>query len=111
MFSREKTAVKNATETLKKLLGDNLLTVLAFGSRVRGDFSHESDFDILVIVKKRTFSVIDRINEVFLEAENRTGIPFSVVVKDVKSFEKEKKYKTSFYRTVKEEGVVVHGKA
>jgi hypothetical protein len=76
-----------------------------------GRFSHESGFDILVVMKKRPFSVIDRINEVFLEFENRTGIPFSVVVKEAESFEKGKKYKTSFYRTVKKEGVVLHGKA
>ena len=111
MFSFEKKAVKRATEKLKKLLGDNLLTVLVFGSRVRGDFSAESDFDILVVVKKRTFGIIDTINEVLSEEENKTGIPFSVVVKGMESFERERRHNTSFYRNIKREGIVLHGSA
>lgn len=111
MFSFEKKAVKRITEKLKKLLGDNLLTILVFGSRVRGDFSAESDFDILVVVKKRTFGVIDAVNEVLSEEESKTGIPFSVVVKGMESFERERQYNTSFYRNIKREGIVLHGSA
>lgn len=111
MFSFEKSAIKQATKKLKKLLGEDLITVLAFGSRVRGDFSQDSDFDILVVVKKRTFDVIDLINDFFGEEENRTGIPFSVVVKGLESFIKEREYKTSFYRNIKKEGIVLHGSA
>jgi predicted nucleotidyltransferase len=57
MFSFEKDAIKRATESLKAVLGDNLVAVVAFGSRVRGDFNEGSDFDILVVVKKRTFDI------------------------------------------------------
>ncbi|MDI1472343.1 nucleotidyltransferase domain-containing protein [Thermodesulfovibrio sp. 1176] len=52
MFTIEKEAIKRATERLKGALGENLLAVIAFGSRVRGDFNGESGFDVLIIVKK-----------------------------------------------------------
>lgn len=110
MFSFEKDAIKRATEKLKEVLGDNLIAVAAFGSRVRGDFSQESDFDILAVVRKRTFDVIDIINDVFCDEEDRTGIPFSVVVKEIDSFEKERTYNTTFYRNIKKEGIVLHGR-
>lgn len=111
MFSLEEKAVKRITGKLKKLLGDNLHTVLVFGSRVRGDFGAESDLDILVVVKKRTFGTIDAVNEVLSEEESKTGIPFSVVVKAMESFEKERQYNTSFYRNIRKEGIVFHGSA
>ena len=52
MFSFEKESIRRDRETLRKTLGKDLLAVVAFGSRVRGDFSGESDFDIIIIVKK-----------------------------------------------------------
>jgi predicted nucleotidyltransferase len=111
MFSFEKKAMKRITRKLEELLGNNLIAVLVFGSRVRGDFSAESDFDILVVVKKRTFGIIDTVNEVLSEEEDKTGIPFSVVVKGMESFERERKYNTSFYRNIKKEGIILHGSA
>ncbi len=111
MFSLEKDAVKRATKKLKKVLGNDLIAVVAFGSRIRGDFSQESDLDILVIVKKRTFDIIDTINQFFTDEEKQTDIYFSVVVKGIDSFEKERTYNTTFYRNIKKEGIVLHGRA
>jgi predicted nucleotidyltransferase len=80
MFSYEKNTIKRATERLREILGDNLVAVTAFGSRTRGDFNQGSDFDILVVVKKRTFDVIDAINNVFISEEDAAGIiPFELI--------------------------------
>lgn len=111
MFNFEREAIYRATERLRNTLRDNLIAVIAFGSRVRGDFSGESDFDILVIVKKRDYQVIKNITEVFTEEEDKTGIPFSPIVKPVEVIEKEKAYNTTFYRNIKKEGVIFYGRA
>ncbi len=111
MFSFENDTLKRVIKKLKPLLGDNLIAVVAFGSRVRGDFNEESDFDILVVVKKRTFGIIDKINSILEHEEDKTGIPFSAVVKGIDVFDKEKKYKTTFYRNIKKDGIVLYGRA
>ncbi len=111
MFKIEREAVGRAVKGLQEALGDNLVTVAAFGSRVRGDFTGESDFDVLVVVKKRTFDIIRLVNDIFGIEENETGIPFSIVIKMLDSFEKEKRYNTTFYRNIKKEGVVFYGRA
>ncbi len=111
MFAIERDAIKRATRRLKEALGDNLITVIAFGSRVRGDFSGDSDFDILVVVRKRDFGVIKKVVEIFSEEEERTNIPFSPVIKTLEIFEKERSYNTTFYRNIKKEGVVFYGRA
>ncbi len=110
MFILEKDAISRAAKRLQGVLGDNLVAVAAFGSRVRGDFTGESDFDIFIVVKKRDFSVIETVISVFDEEEDRTGIPFSFVIKPVASFEKEKAFNTTFYRNIKKEGVNFYGR-
>ena len=110
MFTIEKEAIRRATERLRADLGENLLSVIAFGSRVRGNFCGESDFDVLIIVRKRDFEVIEKVVKVFDEEEERTNIPFSPVIKPLDIFQKEGTYKTTFYRNIKKEGVVFYGR-
>ncbi|WP_353683787.1 nucleotidyltransferase domain-containing protein [Thermodesulfovibrio sp. 3907-1M] len=111
MFLEEKRALKRIADRLKKALGDELISVTAFGSRVRGDFKGDSDLDVLVIVRERNRDIVDRIVDIFNEEEIRTGIPFSPVVKSSELFEKEKKFNTTFYRNIKNEGRLFYGKA
>jgi len=111
MFTIERDAINRATKRLQEVLGDNLITVIAFGSRVRGDFSDESDLDILVVVKERDFGVIEKVVEIFGEEEDKTNISFSPVIKSLEVFEKEKAYNTTFYRNIKKEGVAFYGGA
>ncbi|GAB5047234.1 nucleotidyltransferase domain-containing protein [Thermodesulfovibrio sp. TK110] len=111
MFSEEKRALKRITEKLKKALREELISVTAFGSRVRGDFKGDSDFDVLVIVRQRNRDIIDKIVDIFSQEEISTGIPFSPVVKSEELFEKEREFNTTFYRNIKNEGKILYGKA
>ena len=52
MYSHEKTVLEKE---------GNIVSVYAFGSRVRGDHAEGSDFDILVIVKNRSIAVEEAI--------------------------------------------------
>lgn len=110
MFKAERQALKKITTKLRKSLGDELIAVVAFGSRVRGDFNGDSDFDVLVIVKNRKADVLNKVVDIFQEFELKTSIPFSPIVKSLNTFEKEKTYKTGFYRNIESEGVVLYGK-
>ncbi len=109
MFAIEKLSLSRAVKRLKKEFGSDLFLVVAFGSRVRGDFCGDSDFDVLVILKKRNFKILDKVIGIFMEEEEKTGIPYSVILRDLKSFEKERAVKTGFFRNIMEEGKVIHG--
>ena len=47
----EKKYFKNFISSLKRRLGENLISVVLFGSRARGDQKPESDWDLLIIAK------------------------------------------------------------
>lgn len=105
MFKAEKQILKKITGKLKKALGNGLIAVVAFGSRVRGDFTGESDFDVLIVVRERNADILNKIINIFQEFELKTNIPFSPIVKSMKTFEKEKAYQTGFFRNIENEGV------
>ncbi len=53
-------------EDLVDTLGENLVCLLYTGSRVRGEATEESDFDVFLLVKSIDSSVIEKMREVFL---------------------------------------------
>ena len=53
MLTVEKETLRRATERLGEVLGENFVSVIAFGSRVSGDFYGESDFDVIERVVRK----------------------------------------------------------
>jgi len=52
LTEKEKQALKELVDELKKLYGDNLSHVILYGSKARGDATEDSDIDILVVLKE-----------------------------------------------------------
>lgn len=98
-------------EVIKKVLVNSGFTphsIILFGSRARGDFSIESDFDILVVIKedmdiKERRKLRTRIS-IKLHEEFRF-VSFDVIVKSLKDFEKEKRIVNTISKTAFIEGV------
>ncbi|MEW6570529.1 MAG: nucleotidyltransferase domain-containing protein [Nitrospirota bacterium] len=107
MYSYEKNILNRLTESLRQRFPERIMAIYAFGSRVRGDHGEWSDFDILVIVKDKTPEIETEIISLFVDEEMKSGIPFSIVIKDIKAFEMEKKLNTPFYENILKEGVLL----
>ncbi len=109
MYSYETDSFKRIIDKIKAEAGSNIMSVTAFGSRVRGDFSEDSDMDVLVVVGKKSLKEISFINDIFYEEEIKTGIPFSITIVPLHSFNNNKRFKTGFYQNIKKDGVVLYG--
>jgi len=51
LTSREKAALSEFVARLREKYADEVMLVVLFGSKVRGDFDEESDLDLLVVVE------------------------------------------------------------
>ena len=51
LAEHERLALAELVERLRRRYGDDLLRVVLFGSKARGDFDEESDLDVLVVVR------------------------------------------------------------
>lgn len=105
MYPHEEKTLKRIISRLRQELEQKIIAVYAFGSRVRGDFNEGSDFDVLVIVRDRTPELEKEIIGIFVDEEMKAGLSFTPVIKDVRSFELEKKYNSPFYQNIMQEGI------
>ncbi|HCJ67758.1 MAG TPA: nucleotidyltransferase, partial [Elusimicrobia bacterium] len=49
---KEKLAINELVQSLKKLYGSNLSRIILYGSKARGDATEGSDIDIMIVLKE-----------------------------------------------------------
>lgn len=100
---------------IKKLVSMRILernavkAVVIFGSRVRKDFTHASDLDVLVAIDDKENPITETITEEFVRASNETGISFSPVFLDEKDIRMRLIEKDRFLQNILAEGRVLRG--
>jgi predicted nucleotidyltransferase len=80
--------------------------LVAFGSRIRGDFHGDSDLDILVLV--RDIAAKDEIVSFLYRIETEYDVPLSPVIYTVAEYETNRRMGSRFVQNVEEEGVVLY---
>ncbi|PKN00277.1 MAG: nucleotidyltransferase domain-containing protein [Elusimicrobia bacterium HGW-Elusimicrobia-2] len=108
LTEKEKRAVEELKQGLKKLYGDNLARLILYGSKARGDSEDGSDIDILVALKKMglRFDEIDRIGEIRAPICLKYNITLSVMPVLEEWIDAD--YKTIFVHNVLNEGVRIN---
>ncbi|MBI4618745.1 MAG: nucleotidyltransferase domain-containing protein [Desulfobacterales bacterium] len=77
MYTYEKEILKRIAEKLKDRFQERIVSVHAFGSRVRGDHDEWSDFDVLVVVRERDPKIETEIISIIVDEETKSGLSFS----------------------------------
>lgn len=94
---------------VKECFGENLKSVIVYGSYARGDYNENSDIDIMILVSLSENQIKQTENHIYDDAfdlELKYGRVLSPVIKNQEFFE----YWSDtlpFYRNVKMEGVRV----
>lgn len=94
---------KQLAKALREKLGEEIQGIILFGSRARGDFYPDSDYDVIVLVNKKTKGLRDRIRETTWEVGWGNGVLITVFVYEKARFEKDK-YEPLFMN-VRKEGI------
>lgn len=94
--------IASVKKEVNKLSKDN--EVILFGSRARGDFKEDSDWDFLIILKKEkiTKSEKQEIREKLYEIELETDTAISTIIHS--QVEWTKRAVTPLYQIIEEEG-------
>ena len=102
-------AMKDYAKSAKEVYGDKLKEVILYGSCARGDFSEESDVDVMVLLdikpeeaNKERIKMHPAINE--LDIKYDYEMLFATVVKSYDEFNEWMDVKP-FYMNVRREGV------
>ena len=92
---------------LRDRYGDRIERIILFGSVARGEDRKDSDIDVLVITNDDSFRMQREISDVVLDILLDTGVYVSVKVLSLDEYDFLRRVKTSFYRTILEEGVTI----
>ncbi|MCD6372121.1 MAG: nucleotidyltransferase domain-containing protein [Thermococcus sp.] len=104
---RHKEVAEAFARDVRKLLGDNLVKIILFGSVARGEESEESDVDILVVVKNDPWEVQKKLADLVVDYLLEYGIYVSPKVISLEEFEFMKRIKSAFYINISKEGIPV----
>lgn len=87
----------------KKLLGNNLVDIIIYGSVARNKTHPDSDIDMIVIVKRKTFKNQMKLAQLAFDILLETGEYISVQTMKPKEFERD----TIFLHNVRREAIHV----
>ena len=96
--------LKEFKSELSKILGSKLIDIILFGSYARGDFTQESDVDVLIIVKEKpTIEEENEISRLCLKFILKYGFVISAITYPKEFFNSN----SSFANEVKRIGVKI----
>jgi hypothetical protein len=103
----EERAVKEFVSAIKQELKDHILRTTIFGSKVRGDYSQDSDIDILIILKERSKYLIDTLYEKLLDIELEYDSKISLTIFSQAEYQHNVNAHTPFIESLANEGVIL----
>lgn len=106
MFKKEREILQRISEELSA--DQRILKIIAYGSRIRGDYRGDSDLDVLVIVDRKDKEIRDEILDAFYPYELEADIPFSVTILSIEELKINEKLGSPFVESIKKEGVVLY---
>lgn len=84
-----------------------LIRVVLFGSKARGDASAESDIDVLTVVRSQDWKLGDEIRDIGYELEIAHGVVLSIQVMGQRQYQELKARGSTFLEQVEQEGLAV----
>ncbi len=107
LSTNETNAVSLFSQRVKALLKDNLLLIKLFGSKVRGDYSKDSDIDILLILKQKDYALRERIYDILLDIDLEFDPKISLKIFSMAEIKKNKELGSPFIFNVEQEGILL----
>jgi len=107
MVSTVKKIAHEFKAELQQLYGDELLSLILFGSHARGDFHEESDIDFAIVLKNKDIVATDEIFKI-TPITSTISLKYSQLITFLPvSFQKFNESRLAIYRFIKTEGIVI----
>ena len=100
-----KTLLSEIKNTLEKFLGNNMMKIVLYGSRARGDYDTESDIDIAIVVRWLSRELKKQIFDVVADIEVKYLVSISTLVLSEENFAFLKKRERRIVADIEKEGI------
>ena len=102
---------KEIVDTVLELLKDKIYKIVLYGSYARGDFTMDSDIDIMILLngsKEEMKAFRNQVSRVASRISLKNDIHISLMLQDRETFERHLNI-LPFFKTVEKEGVSLYG--
>jgi predicted nucleotidyltransferase len=101
------TILRELKSSLKSFLGDQLVSMVLYGSMARGDYHDASDIDVAIIVRGLTRRLKGQILDEVAQLELKHDMPLSVLVFSDEEFNHLKKRERRIALDIEREGIAL----
>jgi len=111
MENRIKSVTEEVSKELQRTFGDKVDRIILYGSYARGDFTMDSDVDIIVLLNCGQDEIKEKrklISRIASRAGLKNDIMVSILARDSRDFRENMKSRP-FYQNVEREGVEIYG--
>lgn len=103
----EKPIIEEFKRRIEQRFPGELVRLIIFGSKVRGEATPESDVDLLAVIQSDNWRLGDEIRGVGYALELEHGVVLSIQVISRNHYERLRAGRTQFFQVLEQEGVVV----
>jgi uncharacterized protein (UPF0332 family)/predicted nucleotidyltransferase len=106
----ERAGLARFVEGLRERYGDDLLRVVLFGSKARGDFDSESDFDVLVVLRMEDEAYFRESREICnftADVDLAYGVVISPLIKTEPDYKTMRRDNLLLSRNIEHDGVIL----
>ncbi len=109
LTAKEKKALKEFKKELERKLRTNLVQMILFGSKARGDARKDSDIDVLVIVRRDSELTRQKVNNIRMDINQKYSYQLfiSAKVMSKKEFNYYNSIPTLFAFFIKRDGILI----
>lgn len=104
---REQPIIEEFKRSVEQQFPGELVRLVLFGSKARGDATIESDVDLLVVIRSENWRLGDEIRGVGYALELEHGVVLSIQVISRNHYERLRASGTQFFQVLEQEGVIV----
>jgi predicted nucleotidyltransferase len=103
----EKPIIEEFKRRVEQRFPGELVLLIIFGSKVRGEATSESDVDLLAVIQSDNWRLGDEIRGLGYALELEHGVVLSIQVISLNHYERLRTNGTQFFHVLEQEGVVV----
>ncbi len=110
LTENERAALEDFVARLRQCYGDDVLRVVLFGSKARGDFDEESDLDVLIVIRfpdEGYWQHWKQIVDIAWEAEFEHSVVMSTIVRTPAVYDQMQRDRLLLYRNIERDGVAL----